>query len=196
MLMAGRLTERFGAGRTAVTGSAATFLATVPFVMVQADTSYVTTSVLTSLQAFGLGLAGMPVMIAAYRTLRPSQVHDATPQQNILQRLGGSMGAAILAAVLTSQLAGAGSSPSAQADPVRDDILVAARRDGARLDPDDLPVARRTATRTHAGDGGARRGAGGRDRHRGARRRLTRRVGWKWAERVTGIEPASSACWG
>ena len=116
MLMAGRLTERFGAGRTAVTGSLLTFLATVPFVMVQADTSYVTTSVLTSLQAFGLGLAGMPVMIAAYRTLRPSQVHDATPQQNILQRLGGSMGAAILAAVLTSQLAGAGSSPSAQAD--------------------------------------------------------------------------------
>ena len=54
-------------------------------------------------------------MTAAYRTLRPSQVNDAAPQQNMIQRLGGSIGAAILTVVLQHQLAGAGSSTSAQA---------------------------------------------------------------------------------
>ena len=44
--------------------------------------------------------AMMPAMPAAYATLRPHQVQDATPQLNVLQRVGGSIGTAILTVVL------------------------------------------------------------------------------------------------
>jgi hypothetical protein len=41
-------------------------------------------------------------MTAAYAVLRPDQVNDATPQMNVLQRVGGSIGTAILTVVLQS----------------------------------------------------------------------------------------------
>src|SRR5262249_5599033 len=54
-------------------------------------------------------------MTAAYRSLRPNQINDATPQQNIIMRVGGSIGTAILIVVLQHHLRSSGSSPSAQA---------------------------------------------------------------------------------
>jgi len=51
-------------------------------------------------RGFGIGLSMMPAMTAAYATLRPHQVKDATPQLNVLQRVGGSIGTAILTVVL------------------------------------------------------------------------------------------------
>ena len=64
---------------------------------------------------FGLGLATMPAMTAAFRSLRPDQINDAPPQLNILMRVGGSIGTAILTVVLQSHLNQAGRSVSAQA---------------------------------------------------------------------------------
>jgi hypothetical protein len=54
-------------------------------------------------------------MTAAYRTLRPSQINDAAPQLNIIMRVGGSIGTAILTVVLQSHLTKAGHSLAAQA---------------------------------------------------------------------------------
>jgi hypothetical protein len=42
----------------------------------------------------------MPAMTAAFASMRPEQVSDATPQLTVLQRTGGAIGAAVLAAVL------------------------------------------------------------------------------------------------
>ena len=39
-------------------------------------------------------------MTAAFAALRPEQLSDATPQLNVLQRLGGAIGTAVLAVVL------------------------------------------------------------------------------------------------
>jgi hypothetical protein len=39
-------------------------------------------------------------MSAAFSALRPEQLSDATPQLNVLQRLGGAIGTAVLAVVL------------------------------------------------------------------------------------------------
>jgi hypothetical protein len=50
----------------------------------------------------------MPSMTAAYAVLRPDQVNDATPQMNVLQRVGGSIGTAILTVVLQSGISGLG----------------------------------------------------------------------------------------
>jgi hypothetical protein len=49
----------------------------------------------------------MPAMSAAFASLQRSELPDATPQLNVLQRVGGSVGTALLAVVLQRSLAGA-----------------------------------------------------------------------------------------
>jgi MYXO-CTERM domain-containing protein len=49
----------------------------------------------------------MPAMSAAYAVLRPEQIADATPQLTVVQRVGGSIGTAVLAVVLGTALTGA-----------------------------------------------------------------------------------------
>ena len=46
----------------------------------------------------------MPAMAAAYATLERWQVPRATPMLNVLQRVGGSLGTAVLAVVLQRQI--------------------------------------------------------------------------------------------
>ena len=58
-------------------------------------------------QGVGIGFAFVPAMSAAFASLRPEQLSDATPQLNVLQRIGGAIGTAVLAVVL--QRAGGGS---------------------------------------------------------------------------------------
>jgi hypothetical protein len=107
--------ERFGCGATAFVGSAITLLSTVPFLFLHADTSYWITSAAMVVQGIGFGLSVMPASTAAFRTLRTSQINDAAPQQNIIMRLGASIGTAILIVVLQQKLDIAGAFPSAQA---------------------------------------------------------------------------------
>ena len=45
-------------------------------------------------------------MTAAFASLKRSELSDATPQLNVLQRIGGSIGVAILAVVLQQALVG------------------------------------------------------------------------------------------
>jgi hypothetical protein len=66
-------------------------------------------------RGFGIGMSMMPSMTAAFAVLRPDQVSHATPQLNVLQRVGGSMGTAILSVVLGNHLAAAGAQPSGAA---------------------------------------------------------------------------------
>ena len=54
----------------------------------------------------GIGLAFMPAMSAAFASLRALELSDATPQLNVLQRVGGSIGTAVLAVVLQRALVG------------------------------------------------------------------------------------------
>jgi hypothetical protein len=59
-------------------------------------------------RGIGLGFTMMPAMAAAYSTLERWQVPRATPMLNVMQRVGGSLGTAVLAVVLQHQLAHAG----------------------------------------------------------------------------------------
>jgi EmrB/QacA subfamily drug resistance transporter len=96
----GRLTERFGAGRVAVFGVSVLCLSTIPFGFVGADTSILGISLALAVRGVGIGLSFMPTMTAAFAALRTDQLSDATPQMNVLQRLGGAIGTAVLAVVL------------------------------------------------------------------------------------------------
>jgi len=101
----GRLTQRFGGGRVAIVGTSLLCLSTIPLGFVGASTSIVVISLVLALRGFGIGLSFMPTMTAAFGAVRTDQLSDATPQMNVLQRLGGAIGTALLAVVL--QRAGA-----------------------------------------------------------------------------------------
>jgi EmrB/QacA subfamily drug resistance transporter len=116
MGLSGRVTEQWGAGMTAVVGAVITLAATVPFVMLGADTSFVLIAVAMIFRGFGIGMSIMPAMTAAYGVLTPDQVSHATPQLTTLQRVGGSIGTAVLTVVLQSHLETAGTSQAAMAD--------------------------------------------------------------------------------
>jgi EmrB/QacA subfamily drug resistance transporter len=106
MPLAGRLTDRWGGGPFALFGVIVTTLATVPFGLVGAHTSIVGLSVAMLIRGMGIGFAFMPAMAAAFASLERSELSDATPQMNVLQRVGGSIGTAVLAVVLQRSLAG------------------------------------------------------------------------------------------
>jgi EmrB/QacA subfamily drug resistance transporter len=106
MPLAGRLTERFGGGRIALVGVSLLALSTVPFVFIGANTSIVAISLVLVVRGVSIGMSFMPAMTAAYTSMRPDQLSDAAPQINVLMRIGGAIGTAILAVVL--QRAGAG----------------------------------------------------------------------------------------
>jgi EmrB/QacA subfamily drug resistance transporter len=107
MPLAGKLTDRFGGGPLALYGVIVTALTTIPFGFVGAHTPISYLSFAMLLRGTGIGFAFMPAMTAAFAALERSELSDATPQLNTLQRVGGSIGTAILAVVLQRSLIGA-----------------------------------------------------------------------------------------
>jgi EmrB/QacA subfamily drug resistance transporter len=107
MPFAGRLADRYGGGPIALVGVTLTALLTIPFGLIGTDTSVVELSFAMFIRGIGIGLAFMPAMTAAFASLQRSELSHATPQLNVLQRVGGSIGTAVLAVVLERALVGA-----------------------------------------------------------------------------------------
>jgi MFS family permease len=107
MPLAGRLADRFGGGPIALIGVLITAVGSIPFGLIGAHTSTVWLSIVLFLRGTGIGFGFMPAMTAAFASLERSELSDATPQLNVLQRVGGSLGTAVLAVVLQRALAGA-----------------------------------------------------------------------------------------
>jgi MFS family permease len=106
MPLAGKLTDRWGGGPLALFGVIVTTLATIPFGLIGAHSSIVSLSVWMAIRGVGIGFAFMPAMTAAFASLERSELSHATPQLNVLQRVGGSIGTAVLAVVLQRALVG------------------------------------------------------------------------------------------
>jgi EmrB/QacA subfamily drug resistance transporter len=113
MVLSGRFTDRIGAGRTSLLGGLILVLGTVPFVFITAGTSFVLIGAAMIIRGIGVGLAIMPAMTAAFSVLSKDQVNDASPQLTVLQRVGGSLGTAIIAVVLQGQTDHAGTAAAA-----------------------------------------------------------------------------------
>ena len=113
MPIIGRLTDRYGGGPLALFGVVLTTIATIPFALIGAHTSTVFLIVAMFVRGVGIGAAFMPAMTAAFASLQPSELSDATPQLNVLQRVGGSIGIAVLAVILQRGLADAHTLPAA-----------------------------------------------------------------------------------
>ncbi|HEX4437275.1 MAG TPA: DHA2 family efflux MFS transporter permease subunit [Solirubrobacteraceae bacterium] len=100
MPIAGRMTERFGGGKVAILGVLVLSLSTLPLAFVGAHTSVVLISLVLVVRGLSIGFSFMPAMTAAFSVMRPDQLSDATPQLNVVMRLGSAIGVAVLAVVL------------------------------------------------------------------------------------------------
>jgi EmrB/QacA subfamily drug resistance transporter len=103
MPVSGRLTDRIGGGRVALFGITVMTLATFPLVGVGPTSSYGWLALVLLIRGVGLGCSMMPSMASAFAAVRSDQVPGATSVLNTLQRLGGSIGTALLAVVLSDQ---------------------------------------------------------------------------------------------
>lgn len=120
---AGRWSDRSGPRPLVLTGIVITALATLAYTRLDVDTSRTVLAIALFIRGIGLGTAGIPVMAAAYHGLTTAQLPGATPGVHVIQRLGASLGTAVLAVVLQRRLAlspgtgGAGPEPAPVADP-------------------------------------------------------------------------------
>jgi EmrB/QacA subfamily drug resistance transporter len=104
MPIAGRLTDKTGAGRIVLVGLALVTLGTLPLTQVTDGTSYWLVSAALFVRGLGMGATMMPSMSAAFQTLTRAAVPRATTALNIVMRVGGSIGTALLAVVLQHQI--------------------------------------------------------------------------------------------
>jgi EmrB/QacA subfamily drug resistance transporter len=107
MPIAGKLSDRYGGGPLTLVGVAITAFLTIPFGLISAHSSIPGLSVAMFFRGMGIGFGFMPAMTAAFASLERSELSDASPQLNVLQRVGGSLGTAVLAVVLQRALVGA-----------------------------------------------------------------------------------------
>ncbi len=107
MPLAGRITDRAGARRVVPFGIVVAVLATAAYTQVTPHTSEALLALTLFGRGVGLGASIMPAVAAAYRSLGRAEVPNATTLMNILQRIGATLGTAIVAVVLQQRIAAA-----------------------------------------------------------------------------------------
>jgi hypothetical protein len=100
----GRAVDRFGAAPVSLLGAVLAVVSTAPFVFLPANAPMAVVQPLLVVYGAAVVLVGMPTGIAAYKTVAPGQLSDATTQINILQRVGGSLGGAVFAVLVATRL--------------------------------------------------------------------------------------------
>jgi predicted MFS family arabinose efflux permease len=115
MYSSASVTSRFGAGLASMYGTGILLAATVPFLFIGATTPYSILIAFMVVRGFGSALATMPAFTAAFTAVDHDQVDDASPQLNVIQRVGGSLGTAIIAVVLQTKLNEANAASGGQA---------------------------------------------------------------------------------
>jgi EmrB/QacA subfamily drug resistance transporter len=105
MRYAGSLSDRRGPRYVATFGIALLALGTFFYTGVSATSSYVLLALALFVRGIGLGFGMMPVFAASYRNLTHAEVPKATSATNIIRQIGGSLGVALFAVVLQTQIA-------------------------------------------------------------------------------------------
>lgn len=100
MPLGGTLTDRVGGGGISIVGLALSAASILPMTFLPADAAFPLLLALQAITGFGLGLAAMPALSVAYKTVPHDQLPDATSEANIIQRVGGSIGTALLVVLL------------------------------------------------------------------------------------------------
>jgi EmrB/QacA subfamily drug resistance transporter len=104
MPIAGKIVDSRGPGKVVLAGLGLIIAGMVVLTRVGATTSYVVLGLTLFVLGLGMGATMMPAMTAALQTLARPAVPRATSALNIIQRVGGSLGTALLAVVLQHEL--------------------------------------------------------------------------------------------
>ena len=102
--LAGSLSDRHGPRYVASFGMAGLALGTYFYTTVGSHTSYFILGTALFVRGIGLGFGMMPVIAASYRNLTHADVPKATSVTNIVRQIGGSLGVAVFAVVLDTQI--------------------------------------------------------------------------------------------
>ena len=100
MPIAGMLTDRIGARRVVVTGVSLALIGTGAYTQIAADSPYWYLGLALFAIGAGLGATITPSMAVGYRAVSGRDVPQATSSLNVIQRVAGSFGTALLAVVL------------------------------------------------------------------------------------------------
>jgi predicted MFS family arabinose efflux permease len=104
VLVAGRLTDRYGGGTVSLTGALVVLASTVPLPWLGPDTPMWLVQALLVVRGAGLGLSIMPASTAAYASVEAGELGHATALVNIVLRVGGAAGGALCVIVLSRGL--------------------------------------------------------------------------------------------
>ncbi|WP_252395277.1 MDR family MFS transporter [Streptantibioticus parmotrematis] len=102
----GRLNDRHGPRPLMLTGLALALLGTLPFAFLGHDPAGRLLTLALVVRGAGLGIAMVPGMAAVYASVSTADAPRAAGTVNVLNRLGGSLGTAVLTVVLQRGLAG------------------------------------------------------------------------------------------
>jgi EmrB/QacA subfamily drug resistance transporter len=105
MPLAGRLTDRIGARLVVSSGTAVAALGMLAYTQVGADTSDAFLSAALFVIGLGIGSTVAPSMAAVFQTLSRAETPKATSALNVIQRMAGAIGTALLAIVLQRAIA-------------------------------------------------------------------------------------------
>ncbi len=103
--LAGRLTDRVGPRLVVIPGLALTVVGTLAFALAGRAPSDWLLSASLVVRGAGLGAVTIAVMAGAFQGVPHQEVPDASTMMRIVQQVGGSFGAAVLAVILATQLA-------------------------------------------------------------------------------------------
>jgi len=104
MTFAAKLSDKYGPRAVVPLGMILLAAGTLVYTQVSATSSYVVLTLALFVRGVGLGFGMMPVFAASYRGLRHDEVPRASTSTNILRQVGGSIGVAITAMVLQTQI--------------------------------------------------------------------------------------------
>ncbi|WIX86957.1 DHA2 family efflux MFS transporter permease subunit [Amycolatopsis sp. DG1A-15b] len=107
MLASGRLLARFGPRRLMLAGIALSLLGTIAFTRLGSAPGGALLTLSLLIRGAGLGAATAPGMTTLYGSLERSRIPRAASAFNVVNRIGGSLGTALLAAILHSELTAA-----------------------------------------------------------------------------------------
>lgn len=87
--------RRFHGGHTMIAGIMITLIGSVPLILVDGSTSYEVLCTALVLRGLGTGMTVFAAMTRAFEAIPRESIADASSQLNLLQRLGGTLAAAV-----------------------------------------------------------------------------------------------------
>ena len=104
MPIAARLTDKTGPRRVVLVGLTLVVIGMLSLTQIQSDTPIWLIEGTLFVLGLGMGATMMPSMTASIFTLQRHEIARATSAMNVIQRVGGSIGTALLAVVLSHQM--------------------------------------------------------------------------------------------